>query len=105
MNIFLLNWVKDEKNLQSLIVRDRCKLELWDHADDLDLGAPADLVSHSIFIKFENLLKHKRTKPLSYKLYAMKVIDRMPWWKVGNKYVDSLDDDHEEMNEAISAFR
>ena len=35
----------------------------------------------------------------------MKVIDRMPWWKVGNKYVDSLDDDHEEMNEAISAFR
>ena len=29
----------------------------------------------------------------------------MPWWKVGNKYVDSLDDDYEEMNEAISAFR
>ena len=29
----------------------------------------------------------------------------MPWWKVGNKYVDSLDDDFEEMNEAISAFR
>ena len=46
------------KKLQSLIVRDRCKLELWDHADDLDLGSPADLVSQSIFIKFENLLKH-----------------------------------------------
>merc|ERR1711928_174608 len=61
---------------ESLIVRDRCKLELWDHADDLDLSAPADLV-----------------------------IDRMPGWKVGNKYVDSLDDDYEEMNEAISAFR
>ena len=29
----------------------------------------------------------------------------MPWWKIGNKYVDSLDDDYEEMNEAISAFR
>ena len=29
----------------------------------------------------------------------------MPWWKVGNKYVDSLDDDYEDMNEAISAFR
>ena len=29
----------------------------------------------------------------------------MPWWKVGNKYVDSLDDDHEEMNEAVSAYR
>ena len=33
------------------------------------------------------------------------VIDRMPWWKVGNKFVDSLDDDYEDMNEAISAFR
>ena len=53
------------KELQSLIVRDRCKLELWDHADDLDLGAPADLVSQSIFIKFEDLLKHQKTKPLS----------------------------------------
>ena len=31
-------------SFQSLIVRDRCKLELWDHADDLDLGLPADLV-------------------------------------------------------------
>lgn len=28
----------------------------------------------------------------------------MPWWKVGNKFVDSLDDDYEDMNEAISAF-
>merc|ERR1711990_382933 len=63
-------------DVESLIVRDRCKLELWDHADDLDLGVPADLV-----------------------------IDRMPWWKVGNKFVDSLDDDYEDMNEAISAFR
>ena len=54
--------MKDDKELQSLIVRDRCKLELWDHADDLDLGAPADLVSQSIFIKFEILLKHKRMK-------------------------------------------
>ena len=52
------------KKLQSLIVRDRCKLELWDHADDLDLGAPADLVSQSIFIKLEDLLKHQKTKPL-----------------------------------------
>ena len=50
---------KDDKELQSLIVRDRCKLELWDHADDLDLGAPADLVSQTIFIK------DQRTKPLS----------------------------------------
>ena len=33
------------------------------------------------------------------------VIDRMPWWKVGNKYIDSLDDHDEDMNEAISAFR
>ena len=31
-------------SFQSLIVRDRCKLEVWDHADDLDLGVPADLV-------------------------------------------------------------
>merc|ERR1712172_178551 len=54
---------------ESLIVRDRCKLELWDHADNLDLGVPADLV-----------------------------IDRMPWWKVGNKFVDSLDDHYEDMN-------
>merc|ERR1712032_668779 len=54
-------------DVESLIVRDRCKLEL---------GVPADLV-----------------------------IDRMPWWKVGNKFVDSLDDDYEDMNEAISAFR
>ena len=29
----------------------------------------------------------------------------MPWWKVGNKYVNSLDDQYEDMNEAISAFR
>ena len=50
---------KDDKELQSLIVRDRCKLELWDHTDDLDQGAPADLVSQTIFIK------DQRTKPLS----------------------------------------
>ena len=62
MNIFHLNWVKVDKELQSLIVRDRCKLELWDHADDLDLGAPADLVPQSLFIKFDNLLKHQRMK-------------------------------------------
>ena len=29
----------------------------------------------------------------------------MPWWKVGNKYVNSLDDQYEDMNEAISAYR
>ena len=51
--------MKDDKNLQSLIVRDRCKLELWDHADDLDLGAPADLVSQSIFIKLVETSKEE----------------------------------------------
>ena len=41
---------------QSLIVRDRCKLELWDHAADLDLGVPADLVSPTLFITLFMLL-------------------------------------------------
>ena len=36
--------IKMDSTFQSLIVRDRCKLELWDRADNLDLGAPADLV-------------------------------------------------------------
>eukprot|EP00092_Neocalanus_flemingeri_P017312 GFUD01018724.1.p1 GENE.GFUD01018724.1~~GFUD01018724.1.p1 ORF type:complete len:175 (-),score=41.40 GFUD01018724.1:102-626(-) len=62
---------------ESLIVRDRCKLELWDKRDGLEKGSPPDLV-----------------------------IDRTPWWNVlGDKYVDELDDDYEEMNEAISAYR
>merc|ERR1712037_943464 len=41
---------------ESLIVRDRCKLELWDHAADLDLGVPADLVSPTLFITLFMLL-------------------------------------------------
>eukprot|EP00092_Neocalanus_flemingeri_P070173 GFUD01086096.1.p1 GENE.GFUD01086096.1~~GFUD01086096.1.p1 ORF type:complete len:175 (+),score=44.23 GFUD01086096.1:98-622(+) len=62
---------------ESLIVRDRCKLELWDKRDGLEKGSPPDLV-----------------------------IDRTPWWNVlGDKHVDELDDDYEEMNEAISAYR
>merc|ERR1712055_115892 len=63
-------------DVESLIVRDRCKLELWDKADGLENGDNPDLT-----------------------------IDRMPWYVVGNKEVDSLDDDYEEMNEAISAYR
>jgi len=60
-----------------LIVKDRCKLELWDKKDGLEKGSLPDLV-----------------------------FDRTPWWNVlGDKYVDELDDDHEEMNEAISAYR
>merc|ERR1712183_1110859 len=62
---------------ESLIVKDRCKLELWDKRDGLANGSPPDLV-----------------------------FDRMPWWNVlGDKYVDELDDEHESMNEAISAYR
>ena len=52
-------------SFQSLIVRDRCKLELWDHADDLDLGVPADLVSAT-------LLHH----PVDHNLHASRLLDR-----------------------------
>ena len=63
--------------LQSLIVKDRCKLELWDQRDGLERGDAPDLV-----------------------------FDRTPWWNLlGDKYVNELDDDHEDMNEAISAYR
>merc|ERR1719430_662246 len=63
-------------DVESLIVRNRCKLELWDNHDGLEKGEAPDLV-----------------------------IDRTPWYVVGNKEVDSLDDDYESMNEAISAYR
>ena len=43
--LFLISaFIHGVVSFQSLIVRDRCKLEVWDHADDLDLGVPADLV-------------------------------------------------------------
>merc|ERR1711915_82897 len=62
---------------ESLIVKDRCKLELWDKRDAFNKGVAPDLV-----------------------------IDRMPCWNVlGDKYIDELNDDHEEMNEAISAYK
>ena len=64
---------------QSLIVRYRCKLELWDDDGGLEAGAQPDLV-----------------------------IDRTSRTNLGrNKYVDSLadEDEYEHMNEKISAYR
>ena len=61
---------------ESLAVRDRCKLELWDSDTGLKEGTAPNLV-----------------------------IDRTLRTVTGNKYVDSLDDDYEEMNEAISSYR
>merc|ERR1711890_19092 len=63
-------------DVESLLVRRRCKLELWDRAEGFEQGTAPDLV-----------------------------IDRTPWYVVSNKYIDELDDDYEEMNEAISAYR
>ena len=66
-------------DVESLIVRYRCKLELWDDSDGLEDGASPDLV-----------------------------IDRTSRTNLGrNKYVDSLadDDDYEHMDEKISAYR
>ena len=65
--------------VQSLIVRYRCKLELWDNSDGLESGARPDLV-----------------------------IDRSSRTNLGrNKYVDSLadEDEYEHMDEKISAYR
>ena len=60
-----------------MIVKDRCKLELWDQGDGLEKGATPDLV-----------------------------FDRTAWWNLlGDKFVNELDDDHDDMNEAISAYR
>ena len=60
-----------------MIVKDRCKLELWDQRDGLEKGATPDLV-----------------------------FDRTAWWNLlGDKFVNELDDDHDDMNEAISAYR
>ena len=65
--------------LQSLIVRYRCKLELWDEGEGLERGAAPDLV-----------------------------IDRTSRTNLGrNKYVDSLqdEDEYKHMDEKISAYR
>merc|ERR1719483_300253 len=52
---------------ESLIVKDRCKLELWDKHDGLEKASPPDLV-----------------------------LDRTAWWNVlGDKYVDELWDKHD----------
>ena len=61
---------------ESVVVRDRCKLELWDQRTGLTSGAAPDLV-----------------------------IDRTPWYVISDKYINSLADDHEEMDEAVSAYR
>ena len=53
---FFLNFFALFDTFQSLIVRDRCKLELWDHANDLDLGLPADLVS--LLHHWDTFLEH-----------------------------------------------
>ena len=66
-------------DVESLIVRYRCKLELWDDDEGLEEGSEPDLV-----------------------------IDRTSRTNLGrNKYVDSLkdDDDYEHMDEKISAYR
>eukprot|EP00088_Acartia_fossae_P007883 TRINITY_DN13700_c0_g1_i1.p1 TRINITY_DN13700_c0_g1~~TRINITY_DN13700_c0_g1_i1.p1 ORF type:complete len:176 (-),score=51.09 TRINITY_DN13700_c0_g1_i1:155-682(-) len=66
-------------DVESLIVRYRCKLELWDDDGGLESGAQPDLV-----------------------------IDRTSRTNLGrNKYVDSLadKDEYEHMNEKISAYR
>merc|ERR1712227_327145 len=66
-------------DVESLIVRYRCKLELWDDDEGLEDGSEPDLV-----------------------------IDRTSRTNLGrNKYVDSLkdDDDYEHMDEKISAYR
>ena len=65
--------------VQSLIVRYRCKLELWDNSDGLESGSTPDLV-----------------------------IDRSSRTNLGrNKYVDSLadEDEYRHMDEKISAYR
>ena len=62
-----------------MIVRYRCKLELWDDSDGLESGASPDLV-----------------------------IDLSSRTNLGrNKYVDSLadEDEYEQMDEKISAYR
>ena len=64
---------------QSLIVRYRCKLELWDEGEGLERDAAPDLV-----------------------------IDRTSRTNLGrNKYVDSLkdEDEYKHMDEKISAYR
>jgi len=66
-------------DVESLIVRYRCKLELWDDDEGLENGSAPDLV-----------------------------IDRTSRTNLGrNKYVDSLadDDDYRHMDEKISAYR
>merc|ERR1712026_88954 len=66
-------------DVESLIVRYRCKLELWDSDTGLEEGAAPDLV-----------------------------IDRTSRLSLGrNKYVDSLADEeeYEDMDEKISAYR
>lgn len=65
--------------LQSLIVAYRCKLELWDDDSGLEDGSQPDLV-----------------------------IDQTSRLNLGkNKYVDSLadEDEYEDMDEKISAYR
>eukprot|EP00090_Calanus_glacialis_P026599 TRINITY_DN4184_c0_g1_i1.p1 TRINITY_DN4184_c0_g1~~TRINITY_DN4184_c0_g1_i1.p1 ORF type:complete len:166 (-),score=55.47 TRINITY_DN4184_c0_g1_i1:109-606(-) len=66
-------------DVESLIVRYRCKLELWDDDKGLEKGAKPDLV-----------------------------IDRSSRTNLGrNKYVDSLadEDEYEDLDEKISAYR
>jgi len=66
-------------DVESLIVRYRCKLELWDNSDGLESGSRPDLV-----------------------------IDRSSRTNLGrNKYVDSLadEDEYRHMDEKISAYR
>ena len=66
-------------DVESLIVSYRCKLELWDDDKDFESGAAPDAV-----------------------------VDRTSRLNVGrNKYVDSLEDDNdlEDLNEKISAYR
>jgi len=63
-------------DVESLVVRRKCKLELWDKADGLEKGQAPDLV-----------------------------IDRTQRFYVENKYIDDLNDDYPDMNEAISAYR
>merc|ERR1712110_1282349 len=66
-------------DVESLIVRYRCKLELWDSDNGLEEGAAPDLVID-------------RTSRLNLRM---------------NKYVDSLadEDEYKSMDEKISAYR
>merc|ERR1712080_114512 len=71
------SWSHLKRNdVESLIVRRRCKLELWDAANGLATGAVPDLV-----------------------------IDRTSWRVTSNKYIDDLSEDYEFMDKKISAYR